>query len=284
MHNDAELTPLERRRLRRRQARMRQPTKPARLILALLFVAVLFGIGFAYYATKTVRYVIVIGEKPLAALPSANAAAQAIQQFRQQFAPDTPRAVVCQEGELSVRALHLRMPIKTVEGAIAVLNAQVAVSLSGYALSVNRRPLVMVATQDDATRVISLMLTRGLAGRAGIPTFKERVTIAPYQYVTGQTHGVIPLLAPDRAAAFLVHPPDKNSWTVRKGDSFWIIATANGISVTELNALNPGFTHRKLHAGDRIALPDTPAPVTVVVRELSSRGLHRVAGHFLSLR
>ncbi len=64
-----------------------------------------------------------------------------------------------------------------------------------------------------------------------------------------------------------MHPPRKQYYSVKEGDSFWSIANAHGVMVSDLDELNPGMSHL-LHVGDQVRLPDQLAPVTVVVREL----------------
>ena len=55
--------------------------------------------------------------------------------------------------------------------------------------------------------------------------------------------------------------PSKAMHTVKKGDTLWGIATANGMSVNELLRRNPDLAKRKdnaIYAGDKINLTSTP--------------------------
>ncbi len=260
------IAPPLRRRPRDRRAVYRREPHYGRLLLVLAFIAAL-GLAAVYYqwAVHTTRYAVLAGSTPVAVLAGQREAEEAITRFEQTYAPGAPSAVVCVEGPLSVKAIHRPAHVSSVDDAVALMDARLTVQLAGYVICVKGSPLVMVPTADDASRTLSLMLERGMNGQVGIPTFKERVTTGPYHYDKRNAKYPVPMLTAEQAAAYLVHPPEKNVYTVKKGDNFWSIATANRITVLDVKALNPGVDYTKLQPGDQVNLPDKPAPVTVVV-------------------
>jgi LysM repeat protein len=267
-YRDGEGQPPLRRRPRERRAVYRSQAHRGRLTFVLAFIAAL-GVAALYYqwTVRTTRYAVMAGDTPVAVLASQREAEQALTRFQRKYAPSSPAAVTCAEGPLTVQTIHAPAQVLTVDAAAAALDARLTVQLSGIVICVNGNPLVMVATMDDWRDTLSRMQERGLNGKRGIPTFKQRVTVGPYHYDKRNAKHPVPLLTPEEAAAYLVHPPEKNIHTVQKGDNFWSIATANGITVLDLKALNPGVDHTKLQPGDLVTLPDKPAPVTVVVRK-----------------
>jgi LysM repeat protein len=57
-------------------------------------------------------------------------------------------------------------------------------------------------------------------------------------------------------------PATAKSYTVVKGDSFYKIAKAKGVSVKALMAANPGVESAKLKVGQKLKLPETRAAAT----------------------
>lgn len=258
-----------RRRPRRRKAVYARPGQFGRLVLSLIFITLLAS-GAVYYLTARERltrspYAVEVNGKPLALLTSARDARQAIRTLQQQYAPDAPDAVSFVEGDPKVTAVGKPGLAISVAAAVPVLDQALTIVWNGYAIYVDGKPLVALATQGEAWQTISLMQKRGLGGRAGIPTFKERVLIKPLRQMENDTRRV-PFTTPQQAASQLVHPPQQRVHVVTLGDNFWKIATENGMTLDDLIALNPTLDYRNLHAGDQVQLPDAPAPVTVVVR------------------
>jgi LysM repeat protein len=68
-------------------------------------------------------------------------------------------------------------------------------------------------------------------------------------------------LTPGQRLKLWLHPPPPrpkplgpSAWTVRRGDSFGLIAAKTGINLTKLEALNPQRKPTTLQPGDRVRL------------------------------
>jgi LysM repeat protein len=267
---DAEvlITPI-RRRPRSRKSVYSRPVNYSRVILTVLFLAVLAS-GAAYYVYANyvivnAPYAISLEGRVLAVLRTQDDAIHALRLYRAEYAPKAPGVVTFIEGEPLIRPYGKVSEVVAPDKAAEQLKQHLTPMYDGYALFVNRMPLALLATKEEALQTISLMLERGLKGKPGIPTFRQRVTVDHLRLELEEGKTLI-ILSPRETAAELVRSPRPRVHIVELGDNFWKIATANGITVDDLKALNPGVDYRRLHKGDRVKLPDSPSPVTVVVR------------------
>ena len=270
---DAEVlvTPI-RRRPRSRTSVYSRPVDYPRIVLSVMFLAALAaGAAYYYYAHYLVvnaPYAVSLNGKILAVLRSREEAVQALALIRKAHAPKSPGVVTFVEGEPDIRPYGKASHIRPLEAAASLIKPHLTPVYDGYGLFVNGQPLALMPSEADAWKTISLMLGRGVAGKRGIPTFKQRVVIDHLRLPIEKGQSVLKL-PPAETAVEMVHPPRPRVHVVDLGDTFWVIATANGITVDELKALNPGVNYKTLHKGDRIKLPDEPSPVTVVVRAVT---------------
>ncbi|HEX2948205.1 MAG TPA: LysM domain-containing protein [Armatimonadota bacterium] len=243
-------------------------TRPIRksMLLLLVTLCVLGMGGFAYFKLfYSAHYVIKLNDQPIAALATREQCEQAIYLVREKYAPNVPSVVHFTQGEPTISPLiRQHMMISTLTGATEKLDERVTVTMRGEGIFVNGSPLVMVASRFEALRTLELLQDDGAAGRPGIPTFKERIVIAPYDQQPGLE--AIPVFTPEQAAKELTHPPRPQYCTVELGDSFYSIAMARGLTVNQIKELNPGVDPGTLHVGDKVRLPDILAPVNIEMR------------------
>jgi len=269
---DAEVlvTPI-RRRPRSRKSVYTRPVDYPRIVLSVMFLAALAA-GAAYYfytnyVVVNAPYAVIMSGKTLAVLRSRDDAVQALRLIREEYAPKSPGVVTFLEGEPDIRPFGKASYVRTPDVAATVLKQQLTPVFDGYGLFVSGQPLALMPSEDEAWKTISMMLDRGMAGKRGIPTFKQRVAIDHLRLSIEKGQSILKL-PPAETAVEMVHPPRPRVHIVDLGDNFWLIATTNHITVDDLKALNPGVNYKALHKGDRIKLPDAPSPVTVVVREV----------------
>jgi hypothetical protein len=238
------------------------------LVIAVLVLAVLLSGGVYYHYLQTARYVIALNGHPLFALATRSQGEDVIEQFKRFYAPTVPGVVAFTQGTLAVLPLRQqRMPVTATPQALNTLRGRLSVVMRGYAIFINGVPHVLLASQADALQVLSLAEQAAPGASDGIPTLKERVVVAPYQQVVGKKK-LIPPMLPQQAVAELTHPPRRNYYTVKRGDSFTAIATVHGLAITQIKRLNPTLDPGTLQPGDQVRLPDTCAPLTIVVRPM----------------
>ena len=268
---DVLVTPI-RRRPRHRKRVYSHPTDMLRVLLSLTFIAMLVGGALYYvyanYVQASAPFAVVVGDKVLVVLRTSEDAETALLEVRKVYAPQAPEVVQFLEGTPELRPRNGQARYVSQRDAVELLKKHLTPVLDGYAIFVNGRPRMMLVSEEAAWEAISLALDRGLGDKQGIPTFKQRVTIAHLRQELDPEKQLIPVLSPQEAAVELVHPPRKRVHTVKRGDNFWLIATREGITVDDLVALNPGVNYKALREGDLVKLPDQPSPITVVVRQV----------------
>lgn len=261
-----------RRRARRRGRLYHRPRRYLWVAGACAVLAAAMGGGYYYWTTAMGAPVfIAVNEKPLVAVANEAVAERVVNMAKQNYFRQAPEMVVFKEGDITIEKSHGLVKVDKLQDAVNILDSQLTAAMQGYAIFVNGAPLVIFRHEADAAEAMSLMLQRGAAkDKDGIPTFKERVVIAPMEVVEGKDTP-LPLVTPGDAAKQLVRPPLPNYHTVQRGDSFWVIANANGLTIMDLEKLNPGVDTHSLHIGDKVRLPDSPSPVTIIMRNAKGK-------------
>lgn len=255
-----------RRRSRRRRSVYTRPEKRIRawVALSLLIVAALGVLFYKFYPTA--HFAVALNGTPIVPVESKLKGESIIRQVKERFAPDLPEVVFFTEGELSVVKLNKQMHAVDTRQALTDLEKRLTPELQGYAILVNGNPIVLLPSKADAAKALMFAQEAGMADKQGVPTFVERVVVAPYTQ-TRERKIQIPAMPPREAAAELTHPPRPRYATVDKGGSFYAIATARGLTVEQIKQLNPKLDPGALQPGDQVRLPDERAPLTVEVRE-----------------
>lgn len=99
-------------------------------------------------------------------------------------------------------------------------------------------------SNNNAAIIVAIFLLTGLAGCASSPPA-----------VPVEDRSMQPAKKPGDATHAL--------YTVRSGDTFWAISRRYGLSVQQLQALNPGVDPGRLETGDVLRLPAGAKPVAV---------------------
>jgi hypothetical protein len=236
-----------------------------RLILALSCLLLLTAGGAVAYRYLTAHFVVTLQNKPLVAVASMAQGEEVIDRLKMQYAPNAPQVVDFVEGDLTVQPLRHAMPVSSVADAVARLQPHLIPVLNGWGIFVDGAPLVMVASREEAVQTIALMEQQAQAQQDGIPTFHQRILLAPFKQSVGGRK-MIPVMTAQQAAAELTHPPLPQYVTVKRGDSFYAIAVAHKLTVVDIKHLNSEMNPATLQPGDKVRLPDITAPVTIVVR------------------
>jgi LysM repeat protein len=113
-------------------------------------------------------------------------------------------------------------------------------------------------TSGDSTAEVASSDTNGMMAAPAKPETNTPVAAAPEATPANPLPEASPTVAPSPVQAAT------KPYTVAKGDSFYKIAKANGISVKALLGANLGINSAKLKVGQVLQLPTSAAPSAVV--------------------
>lgn len=143
------------------------------------------------------------------------------------------------------------------------INAQVA------AIVVDGKPMVIVETEEAAEEVLQKVKDTYLKDSSKVEYeyigFEEDVKIEPYtttlKNVSSKSVAVEKILSGGQAAV---------EYTVKSGDTLYDICVTNDLSMSDLEAMNPGISSELIRPGDKIRLQKVIPMLTIVTVEVST--------------
>ena len=172
-----------------------------------------------------------------------------------------------QIGRTQLRSARASDPVVSPGEAAEALRARLHVVVPAYGILVNGQPGVVLPTRTLALRCLNLVRSKYDRRGRSQPVFREQVKIVrakagPRQVITKL----------DQAAAALISPRGQGrSYTVRAGDSGWLIANRAGMTLAELEKENPGVNLARLKVGQVLRLGPGRPLLTVVTSDIMSR-------------
>lgn len=156
--------------------------------------------------------------------------------------------------------------LSTPQQAQAVLSSLLDVLVRAYAIIIQGQPIVALATESEAREVLDTLMAQ-YAGRVGVlveePTTLETVTIEPrYVYLSDLAE-----TAEEGVARLTEGTEARAEYVVKAGDVASRIAQAYGLTLQELQNLNPGRDLNRLQIGDRLRIQESTPLLTVVTKE-----------------
>ena len=174
--------------------------------------------------------------------------------------------VVAAYNTVEVKAVHnLAKDTMTDEEVAAVINEQVDWVAAGATLNVNNGEYKFtVATVEDGQAVLDKLQESALAnqGDATIKSveFLEDVTLESGNVKVGDVQTPAEIVATVQAGKEAI-----KTHTVVKGESFWTVAKNHGVTVSELQKLNPDVDPDRLKIGQVLNLTWLEPLINVVV-------------------
>ena len=174
--------------------------------------------------------------------------------------------VVAAYNTVEVKAVHnFSKDTMTDEEVAAVINEQVDWVAAGATLNVNKGEYKFtVATVEDGQAVLDKLKESALAnqGDATIKSveFLEDVTLESGNVKIGDVQTPAEIVATVQAGKEAI-----KTHTVAKGESFWTVAKNHGVTVSELQKLNPDVNPDRLKIGQVLNLTWLEPLINVVV-------------------
>ena len=245
-----------------------------RWLLGSLAVGICFlpAAGILYYRASAPAYAIVYQGETLGVMPDKSAATTLIDAFLTGMAAERGRSVM-PAGTLAVVRVLRRIAAEPGDpvAIMAALRDRVDLLTTAWAVTVDGTPVVIMSTREDAEQVLSGILdaARGRSeARQGTKVtavrFREQVGILETTTTLEGFYGV------EEATRILLRGTDRmETYTVRRNDSLWSIATNHRMSVANLRRANPQIEDPSLiRPGDQLNLVVPDPHLTVEVKEV----------------
>ncbi|MDI6600215.1 MAG: peptidoglycan DD-metalloendopeptidase family protein [Thermoanaerobacteraceae bacterium] len=134
--------------------------------------------------------------------------------------------------------------------------------VSAASIYIDGKKIAILKDRTIAEKILNDIKSK-LSGGSENASFKEKVEIKDENVSLGE------VTDEEKALDMLLKSDQMTTYTVKKGDTLWDIASANGTSADKLMALNPNIKEKAMQPGDTIVL-DKPKPlVTVVTKEVA---------------
>jgi LysM repeat protein len=246
-------------------SRLRRQLLVERTIIAIIVLAILVTWGYTYVTSSAC--VILADGKPIVVVESKGVADELLTELRSSAGGEAKDAEFAQKVETRRKATRNFVDR---ESAMAVLKTKLRVLTDKWAILINKQPYAAVDTQEQAGEVLELArqrygkLAQNLAEE---PSFKEDVT-------TQIQKADIRLwrATPQEAVQLLFSPEGKASvHIVKRGEVAGAIAEKYDMKLADMQKLNPDKSLDKLQIGDKLRVGVGKTPLTVVVRNQTTR-------------
>lgn len=238
----------------------------------IVFLAVIIAIGIWAGLSRltSAPYTIVVSGKPLVTVESRSAARKVLEAARSRNARHFPSGSVRFTETVAIRKAAREAEIADIPEAVRVVEQTVPIEVEAFAIVVNDEAVVAFRTEEDADETLRLLkrhYTRGTKSLYAQPTFKEEVYVQE-QFVPAEKL----CDSPSEGVRILTSVSEEPQvHLVERGDRAVHIARKYGVSIDELEKLNPGTDLNRLVEGDRLIIRKARLPITVISKALVTK-------------
>ena len=239
-----------------------------------IFLAIIagFGIWMAVTRLSGAPRLILVDNRPIAAVESRAAAKSVLEHVRFGRAAGVPGKAIRFAQRVSVRRAGEDADLVDVPEAVRALEDAVTVEAELYAIVVDDKPLAALVDKEhaeEALRLTKKQYERRIRNLYSQSSFKEQVFISR-RYVEIEKL----CSSPDEATRVLTTITEKPTiHTVVAGDRAVHIAPRYGVSLADLKKLNPQADLDRLIEGDQLLIRRPRPPVTVISKALVTRAI-----------
>ncbi len=235
-----------------------------------LLVLLVCAVGYYVYRQHTLQPVtVLVGGKPVAVVENMAAAkalittVQAQQVGPEYFAHDDPRFAE----DVEFQTTNGQTLIDSSDAAAAKLAHAAHTIVDADVIVVDQKPIVGLPDAQTAQAAVDELRDHYASMPPDAP-LEEKPSFA--QTVTIDRRTVSAALArrnADDAAQVLWTPPPATTYTVKYGETGWIIANKFKMSLTDFLRANAGHDVNRLKPGDSVIISRTFPPIDVIVKK-----------------
>ena len=229
-------------------------------------IAVAILITFACTFSLSTSYAVVIDGKTMGQISSATALNQAMAAAKEKAQQESGMEITSSYNTVETKINHSLFASKMDNQELAVLlDEKVEWLAPGATLSVNNGEYQFaVATEEEGQKVLDQLKKDATAnlGDAVVKSvdFQEEVSLEAGNVKVSEIQSSSKILDEIKAGK-----EEVKTHVVEEGESFWMIANNNDLSVDELQKLNSDIVPEKLQIGQEISLTKLEPLVSVVV-------------------
>ncbi|MDI6705017.1 MAG: M23 family metallopeptidase [Bacillota bacterium] len=232
---------------------------------AVLIVLVLLSGVYLLYVSNT-GYSVQINGTPVGIIKDKAIAESVVSEITEEIGEDLGKDSVIIGAELKLDKVRLSgEEIITREELKERIKNSIDLKRKAVTIYIDDQPVISLLGREAAEGVLDEIKHTFAVQQEGITfddiRFKEKVEI--------EESAVEPedLQNPEDAIRFLVNGTTETKvYTVKKGDSLWLISNNNNISVEDLEKANPGIDPKRLQIGQQLSMV-VPKPFVTVVTE-----------------
>ena len=229
-------------------------------------IAVAILITFACTFSLSTSYAVVIDGKTMGQISSATALNQAMAAAKEKAQQESGMEITSSYNTVETKINHSLFASKMDNQELAaLLDEKVEWLAPGATLSVNNGEYQFaVATEEEGQKVLEQLKEEATAnlGDAVVKSvdFQEEVSLEAGNVKVSEIQSSSKILEEIKAGK-----EEVKTHVVEEGESFWMIANNNDLSVDELQKLNSDIVPEKLQIGQEISLTKLEPLVSVVV-------------------
>jgi len=241
----------------------------------MIFIAVMiFFIGMGLYISNT-GYSIFVNGVPVGIVKSKVVAEEVITELAQKIEEDYNDASLVIGADLKIEKTRLsdKQPVSK-----DVLKDNIMKSMTikkpAVTVKINGKPVVSLLEKEQAENILEDIENCFVENGEGIEInsiyIKEKIEMVE------EPVEIKDLISPEDAYKYLLNgTTEEKIYTVKKGDSLWLISKNNNISVEKLEKANPGINPKRLQIGQKISLV-VPKPFITVVSEETATNIENI--------
>lgn len=228
------------------------------------------GIWTATSRVSDAPYTILVDDKPIVSLESREAAKTVLRKARLQGASGVPAGSIRFAQRVTLRQAPKEVEIADVPEAVRALENAVTVEAELFTITASNTQVAAFTEKQDAEETLHLLkrhYDREIRNLYTETTFKERVSIEQRHVELDKLYS-----SPEEAVRGLtaiVQEPMIH--TLQRGDRAVNLARQYGVSLSDLERLNPDVDLERIVEGDRLLIRRAKPPVTVISKALISK-------------